>query len=79
MTGTWPELPERALNNICISLKFLHTFEWNPPIHSTTVIVCVCERLYYIGRGTRTSMDPDLKGALVGMRLCVCTPMRDER
>ena len=32
MTGTWPELPERALNIICISLKFLHTFAWNPPI-----------------------------------------------
>ena len=22
-------------------------------------------------------MDPDLKGALVGMRVCVCTPMGD--
>ena len=25
VTGTWPELPERALNIICISLKFLHS------------------------------------------------------
>ena len=33
MTGTWPELPERALNIICISLKLLHTFTWNPPYH----------------------------------------------
>ena len=33
--GTWPELPERVLNIICISLNFLHTFAWNPPIGST--------------------------------------------
>ena len=26
VTGTWPELPERALNIIRILLKFLHTF-----------------------------------------------------
>ena len=32
VTGTWPELPERALNIICISLKFLHTSAWNPTI-----------------------------------------------
>ena len=33
MTGTRLELPERMLNIICISLKFLHTSVWNPPIH----------------------------------------------
>ena len=32
VTGTRLELPERALNIICISLKFLHTSVWNPPI-----------------------------------------------
>ena len=32
VTLTWPELPERALNIIYISLKFLHTFARNPPI-----------------------------------------------
>ena len=31
VTGTWPELPERALNIVCISLKFLPMSAWNPP------------------------------------------------
>ena len=45
MRGTWPELPERALNIICILLKFLHTFAWNPPIvtwHDMTANVLHC-------------------------------------
>ena len=32
VTETGPELPEPALNIIDISLKFLHTSTWNPPI-----------------------------------------------
>ena len=32
VTGTGPELPERTLNIIHMSLKFLRTFAWNPTI-----------------------------------------------
>ena len=32
VTGTWPEHPERALNIICISLKFLHILAQKPCI-----------------------------------------------
>ena len=46
VTGTCPELSEKALNIICISLKFLHTSAWNPPI-----VLVATVQIVHIGDG----------------------------
>ena len=59
VTGTWLELPESALNIICISLKFLHTSAWNPPIWPIPI------RLLYYSQPTLHARANDVWVCLV--------------